>query len=91
MEAQARGNVQVERTLWHGTSLNRLESINLNGFNRVLCGTKGMRSRLQECHHRVDMSSPLLPEGVPGIDVDTGSLVFGERGKVGQVFYVFFI
>jgi len=35
-------NMQVERTLWHGTSSETLESIKLTGFNRSYCGRNGM-------------------------------------------------
>ena len=40
MQAAA-NNIQVERTLWHGTSSDTLESINLSGFNRSYCGING--------------------------------------------------
>jgi len=33
--------VQTESTLWHGTSLDTLESINVTGFNRSYCGKNG--------------------------------------------------
>lgn len=35
--------VQSERDLWHGTSLDCLRNITLNGFNRAYCGRHGMR------------------------------------------------
>jgi len=38
----AASNIQVERLLWHGTSSETLESINLRGFNRSYCGKNGM-------------------------------------------------
>jgi len=38
----ATSNIQVERLLWHGTSAETLESINLSGFNRSYCGKNGM-------------------------------------------------
>lgn len=33
---------QNERTLWHGTAYDALDSINTYGFNRSYCGKNGM-------------------------------------------------
>ena len=38
---KANPTVQNERTLWHGTSLDTLPSINDTGFNRSYCGKNG--------------------------------------------------
>lgn len=38
---KANPKVQNERTLWHGTSLDVLPSIDDTGFNRSYCGKNG--------------------------------------------------
>lgn len=42
MESALQGtNMVAEHILWHGTSADALESINLHGFNRSYCGKNG--------------------------------------------------
>jgi len=38
---KANPTVQNERTLWHGTSVDTLHSVNDTGFNRSYCGKNG--------------------------------------------------
>lgn len=38
---KANPNITVEKTLWHGTSFDTVQSINNYGFNRSYCGKNG--------------------------------------------------
>jgi hypothetical protein len=50
METALQGtNIVAERILWHGTSADALESINLHGFNRSYCGKNGELSTISLC------------------------------------------
>lgn len=42
LDQQNKSGTQNERTLWHGTAPEAVDSINAHGFNRSYCGKNGM-------------------------------------------------
>ena len=41
MASQKHRKNKLERTVWHGTDVNAIQSIETNGFNRSYCGKHG--------------------------------------------------